>query len=146
MATFKNIFLATDFSECSAEALRIATELAIQFGSQLTLLHVWELPSYGYMDAIALPAELVDQVTRAAEARMSETIATVRDRCPNTRSIVKMGNVTSELLKTIEDERPDLVVLGTHGRRGFTRALLGSVAEKVVRGSPVPVLTVHGKG
>ncbi|MET0794393.1 MAG: universal stress protein [Polyangiaceae bacterium] len=144
MAKFKHIFLATDFGDCSSQALQLATELTVQFGAQLTLLHVWELPSYGYMDAIALPTDLVDQVARAAEARMAETVATIQERCPDTRSIVKMGNIAFELQKIVEDERPDLLVLGTHGRHGFKRALLGSVAEKLVRTSPVPVLTVHG--
>jgi len=56
---------------------------------------------------------------------------------------VKMGIVWSDLLRTVEEAMPDLLVVGTHGRRGFKRALLGSVAEKLVRSSPVPVLTAH---
>lgn len=146
MAIFKHILVATDFSECSVRASQLASELASTFSAQLTVVHIWELPSYGYLEAVALPSELVEQVGRAAEARMAETVATLKAQCPTARSIVKMGDVAFELLKAVEDEHSDLLVLGTHGRRGFTRALLGSVAEKLVRTAPVPVLTVHAAG
>lgn len=145
MAIFKHILVATDFGDSSTQALQLAVELAGKLGAELTLAHIWEFPSYGYMEAVPLPVDLGQQIEKAAEARMKAMIASIKDRCPNTKSIVKMGLVGPDLLELVEKLRPDLVVTGTHGRRGLKRAVLGSVAEKLVRTSPVPVLTVHGK-
>ncbi len=145
MAIFKHILLATDFGESSNQALRVATELASQFEAKLTLVHIWEFPRYGYTESLPVPVDYLDEISNGAEACMAETVASIKEQCPNARSVVKMGNIGDEVLKTVEEERPDLLVVGTHGRRGLKRAVLGSVAEKLVRTSPVPVLTVHGK-
>jgi len=75
---------------------------------------------------------------------MAGTVSAINARCSNVKSIVKMGLAWAEILNVVEETKPDLLVLGTHGRHGFKRAILGSVAEKLVRSSPVPVLTVHG--
>jgi nucleotide-binding universal stress UspA family protein len=71
-------------------------------------------------------------------------MAELSRRAPGARGIFKVGNPWEQFLATIRAERPDLVVVGTHGRRWLAHAVLGSVAEKVVRLSPVPVLTVRG--
>ena len=144
MAIFKHILVATDFGESSMQAMQCAVELAQKLGAKLTLAHICDFPSYGYMGAVALPLDLGQQIEKAAAARMTATIASIKARCPNTTSIVKMGLVDQDLLQLVEELRPDLVLTGTHGRRGLRRAVLGSVAEKLVRRSPVPVLTVHG--
>jgi len=144
MAIFKHILVATDFGEISERALDLALELAGRFDSQLTLIHIWEFPSYEYMGGSSLPLDYADKIGEAARQRMAQTVSASTPRCPNVKSIVRTGIVWSEVLRTIEETGPDLLVLGTHGRHGFKRALLGSVAEKLVRSSPVPVLTVHG--
>lgn len=144
MMNFKRILVATDFSEPSERALEAALDLAARFDSELTLVHIWEFPSYDYMHGVVLPIDFAERIAEAAEVRMASTISSIKQRSPNAKSIVKMGVVWSEVLSTIEETRPDLLVLGTHGRRGLKRAVLGSVAEKLVRLSPVPVLTVHG--
>ncbi len=144
MEIFIRILVATDFSEASEGALELALELATRLGSELTLVHIWEFPSYEYMAGMPLPSEFADQVEKAASARMAGTIDAIKPRCPNAKSIVKMGIAWSEVLHTVEETKSDLLVLGTHGRRGLKRAILGSIAEKLVRLSSVPVLTVHG--
>ena len=144
MAIFKRILVATDFGDASERALGVALELAARFESELTLIHVWEFPTYEYLDGVPMPIDYADRVGEAASARMAATIDSIKARCPNAKSIVKMGVVASEVLRSVEETKPDLLVVGTHGRRGFKRAILGSVAEKLVRSSPVPVLTVHG--
>lgn len=146
MALFKHILVATDFGESSTQALQLAVELSSNLGAELTLVHIWEYPSYGYMGVVPMPMDLGDQISKAAEACMATTVAKIKDRCPNVKTVVKMGLVGADLIHIVEERRPDLVVLGTHGRRGLKRAMLGSVAEKLVRTSPVPVLTVHGGG
>jgi len=143
MANFKHIQVATDFGEASERALELALELGTRFDSELTLVHIWEFPSYEYLDGIPMPRDFAERMGEAANARMAGLMSAIKPRFPNLKSIVKMGIVWSELLRTVQETMPDLLVVGTHGRRGFKRALLGSVAEKLVRSSPVPVLTAH---
>jgi nucleotide-binding universal stress UspA family protein len=144
MATFKRILVATDFGEASERALELALDLAARFESELTLIHIWEFPTYEYMGGTPIPSDFAERVGEAASARMAGTVSSIKARCPNVKSIVKMGLVSAEVLSCVEAIKADLLVLGTHGRRGLKRAILGSVAEKLVRSSPVPVLTVHG--
>jgi len=143
MAMFEHILVATDFGEPSERALELALALAARFVSKVTLIHVWEFPNYEYLDGAPMPNDYADQVAESARKRMAATMGAISERCPNAKSIVKMGIVWSEILSAIEGTRADLLVVGTHGRRGFKRAILGSVAEKLVRLSPVPVLTAH---
>jgi nucleotide-binding universal stress UspA family protein len=135
----------TDFGSPSGRAVETAAELARTFGSQLTLLHIWEIPVYPYMEFLLETPDLVASVEAAATQRLAEALAQVRKSVPDARSILKMGVPWQQILDTISKEQPDLVVMGTHGRKGVSHALLGSVAEKVVRLSPVPVMTVHGE-
>jgi nucleotide-binding universal stress UspA family protein len=90
-----------------------------------------------------MPVDYAERFSEAARARMARTVESIKPRCPNVKSIVNMGVAWLDVLRVVEETRPDLLVLGTHGRRGLKRAVLGSVAEKLVRSSPVPVLTVH---
>lgn len=145
MDNFKRILVATDFGDASDQALELALQLAARFDSELTLVHIWEFPSYEYLTG-SMPVDYADRIGKAARARMASTIDSIKSRCPRAKSLVKMGITWSEVLGAVEDTKAELLVLGTHGRRGVQRAILGSVAEKLVRLSPVPVLTVHAKG
>lgn len=144
MGPFKRILVATDFGDASAQALELALELAARYDSELTLIHVWEFPSYEYLDGMPVPSDYAERVGAAASARMAGTVHAIEGRCRTVKSIVRMGTVWVDVLNAVEDIKADLLVLGTHGRRGIERAILGSVAERLVRASPVPVLTVHG--
>jgi len=143
MATFKRILVAIDFGDASGAALELAVELAARCDSELTLVHVWEFPSYEYLGGMPMPIDYADRLGEAARARMAGTINAIKSRCPNVKSIVRMGIAWSDVLGAAEETKAELLVVGTHGRRGLKRAILGSVAEKLVRLSPVPVLTVH---
>jgi nucleotide-binding universal stress UspA family protein len=143
MATFKRILVATDFGGASEAALEVALELAARFDSELTLIHIWEFPNYEYLGGMPMPIDYADRLGEAARRRMLGTVNAIKSRCPNAKSIVKMGIAWSDVLSAEEETKADLLVVGTHGRRGLKRAILGSVAEKLVRLSPVPVLTVH---
>lgn len=144
MIQFKNILVATDFQPSSSEALRVALELAKTFGAQLTLLHVWELPIYPYME-LALNSDMIARIEKSAADRLAAEVERARNTVPETKSALTMAVPWSGIVETINELKPDLVVMGTHGRRGLSHALLGSVAEKVVRLSPAPVLTVRAK-
>ena len=143
MKTFKHILVTTDFEAASNGAIAAAIALASALGARLTILHVWEIPIYPYMDFM-LNSEMVSSVEDRAVARLQQTLEQVQKAVPETSSMLKNGMPWAGILEAIESQAPDLVVMGTHGRRGLSHALLGSVAEKVVRLSPVPVLTVRG--
>jgi len=142
--SFQRILVATDFGDCSRQALDLAVNLA-PFGAQLTLLHVWDAPRYSYGNGLYLPAELVAPVEQAAIARLEQELTELKKRYPTAKSALRAGAAWEQVLGAANDLRADLIVMGTHGRRGLEHALLGSVAEKVVRSARVPVLTVHAR-
>lgn len=140
MTTPTTILVPYDFSEAAKEALKQARELGEKLGHRLVLLHVYTVPIVVYpgIEPIAMPS-LLDEVTKAA----SVAIQRVAAESGGVASLVRAGDPAEEILAVIEETKPALVCLGTHGRKGIARWMLGSVAEKVVRASTVPVLTVH---
>jgi nucleotide-binding universal stress UspA family protein len=146
MITLQNILVPTDFSEPADAALAYARELAEKFGGRIELLHVVAMPYLYPMGAemSAFPMnELMTEVEMSARKTLEELAAGL-GLTPGRVSVrTVVGTPVSEILDTIGEERIDLVVMGTHGRGMVEHLLLGSVAERVVRRSPVPVLTVH---
>jgi len=144
--TFQRILVASDFSDSSQQALNIAISIADKFGSELTLVHSWEAPDYSYAAGLYLPMDVIAPIERAAVARLEEAMTQLKPRLPSAKSMLRSGIAWEQVLEAAAAVKADLIVMGTHGRRGLERALLGSVAEKVVRMSRVPVLTVHAVG
>jgi nucleotide-binding universal stress UspA family protein len=142
--SFERILVATDFSDSSQQALNLAIGIAEKFGSELILVHCWEPPNYSYAAGLYLPVDVIAPIERAACAHLEEATKELQQRFPGAKSLLRAGAPWQELLAAATEAKVDLIVMGTHGRRGLERALLGSVAEKVVRMSRVPVLTVHG--
>ena len=142
--SFNHILVATDFSDCSQQALEIALEIAAKFDSKLTLLHSWEAPSYSYAGGVYVTVDLVTPIEQAAVAMLDKASTRLKTRMPTAQSMLRAGVAWEEILAGASQVQADLIVLGTHGRRGLSHALLGSVAEKVVRLATVPVLTAHG--
>jgi nucleotide-binding universal stress UspA family protein len=144
MAPFRRVLVATDLSETSQGALKLAIELARTLGSELTVLHTCEIPAYSYTPELAMaPVDLLSPVVDAARVRLTELMRQVHESCPGARSLLEVGVPAERILSAASAAGADLIVVGTHGRRGVAHALLGSVAEKVVRSSPVPVLAVR---
>ncbi len=139
MLPIKHILVPTDFSDPSERAIVMAVELARTFDAQLTLLHVWSIPNTGYAEALSWP---IDEMEVSARRALEDALASTMKLYAKTDSVLREGNEWRQVLETVEDLEIDLVVMGTHGRRGLPRLVLGSVAEKVVRLCPVPVLTV----
>ena len=108
------------------------------------LVHSWEAPSYAYGGGFSVPLDLVTPIQQAAEAELGRALAILKLRIPSAQSSLRSGLAYEEILAAATEFGAELIVLGTHGRSGLIRALLGSVAEKVVRLAGVPVLTVHG--
>ncbi len=140
---FKRIFVPTDFSACAEEALAVAIELAKKFESHLTLVHACEPPTYAYMGMVTTPLDLVTPVQDAAREALRQAAEALKGKYANSEALLLFGVASVELVAAIEKNHADLVVMGTHGRTGLTHVLLGSIAERLVRTSPVPVLTVR---
>jgi nucleotide-binding universal stress UspA family protein len=142
--SFEHIVVATDFSECSQRALDLALEIAGKFNSKLTLVHSWEAPSYNYASGEYVTVDLATPIEQAATSLLEQAAIALKRRMPSAESMLRAGVAWEEILSAATQVHADLIVLGTHGRRGLSHALLGSVAEKVVRLATVPVLTAHG--
>jgi nucleotide-binding universal stress UspA family protein len=141
--SFRHILAPVDFEPPSRRALEVAADLAQQFDARLTVLHAWDVPAYAYAGVPYVAADVWTALEGAAQQHLDSTVAAIRQRLPRTVGKLTRGPAASEILAAVEREGVDLVVLGTHGRQGLNRVLLGSVAEKVVRASSVPVLTMR---
>jgi nucleotide-binding universal stress UspA family protein len=139
----KDLLVPIDFGASSAHALELAVDLAHRLGSRIVLVHVCDIPSYVYGGMTFATADLLGPIEEAAREHLQKTLRQVQAEVPGTSAVLRNGNPALEILAVISDKHPDLVVMGTHGRTGVSHALLGSVAEKVVRLSKVPVLTVR---
>ena len=140
MLPIKTILYPTDFSGPSEYALQVACSLARDYGAKLVVLHV-DMPPVTMGEVISSmdPEEYKEKLW--AEFRRLETSEPgIRDLRVETKLVE--GNPAKEILRTANEIKPELIVMGTHGRTGLSRLLMGSVAEEVVRKSPFPVLTV----
>jgi nucleotide-binding universal stress UspA family protein len=144
---FTKILCPIDFSACSREALRTATELARDGSASLILAHVWEPPRWTSGEVMIAP-EVIQSTTDADQAELEAWKTTAKQlgaREVGTRFLSGVAwDAIVALLKA--DPAIDLVVMGTHGRTGLQHVLLGSVAEKVVRHAPCAVLVVRDRG
>jgi nucleotide-binding universal stress UspA family protein len=138
----KHILVPTDFAAASAGALELAVQMARAFDATITLLHVWELPIYPYMDFM-LNSAVIGEVEDAANKGLARAHEQLQKILPGAQRKLKTGVPWRGILEANDELGVDLVIMGTHGRHGLSRVTLGSVAEKVVRLSKVPVLTVH---
>ena len=140
---FNHILVPIDFGEPSQQAVDAAIELAGRFGGQLTLLHVYEIPAYVYSGVTFSTTDLFAPIEDAAREQLAKALVDVKRKIPGAKAVLRRGPPAPEILAAIAELHPDLVVMGTHGRKGMSHALLGSVAEKVVRLSTAPVLTMR---
>jgi nucleotide-binding universal stress UspA family protein len=140
----KTILVPTDFGEPSEAALDTAIDYAKAFGSEIVLMHAFEIPVVGFPDgAMMATAELTTRILEGAQAGLDRQIQERAGCGVPMRGVIKQGDPYRMVNEAAEEVGAGLIALGTHGRKGLSRALLGSVAEKVVRTAHVPVLTVH---
>jgi nucleotide-binding universal stress UspA family protein len=140
MYPFRKILVATDFDSASAGALDLASGLAHEYEAELVIAHAVEIfvPAY----PIALMPE-VSTIERTAREGLDAIVSRVHTVWPRVTGTILWGDPAEEVVHYAEEQAVDLVVVGTHGRKGPSRWLLGSVAEKISRAAHVPVLTVH---
>jgi nucleotide-binding universal stress UspA family protein len=146
MKRIQRIVVGTDFSEIADAALDTAVDLAAQVGAAITIVHAYEIPIYGFPDgALVTTADLAGKLATAAQEGLTATIERYKRKGVTLDSRVRVGLPWHEVNAVAADVHADLIVVGTHGRGGFARAFLGSVAERLLRTSSCPVLIVRGK-
>jgi nucleotide-binding universal stress UspA family protein len=141
MIDLKRILVSTDFSETSRTALRYGIELAQRFGARLYLFHV--PPDPGEAAEAEYPIGIFEIMQNDAHDRLLHLLTDAEARDLRPECAMRVGTPAEEIVKYATEHDIDLIVLGTHGRRGVARLVLGSVAEQVVRTAPCPVLTAH---
>jgi nucleotide-binding universal stress UspA family protein len=145
---WKRILVPHDFSPCAVRAERLAAELAELHLAQLLLLHVTSAPGLdpetevGFSER-AEAAPLSRRLTGEPKARLEHIAATLRVRGLTVETEALVGPLAATILEQAEKHRSDVIVMGTHGRKGIQRLLLGSVAEDVLRRAHIPVVTIR---
>jgi nucleotide-binding universal stress UspA family protein len=142
--TFGKLLVPVDFDETSDQAVKTAVAIASKVGASITLLHTVEIypNAYANFGAMLPPPDVLSSIETAARKMLDTKLDGLRAAVPSADAIVTTGVPWRQILAAVDARKPDMVVMGTHARRGLERALLGSVAEKVVRMCPVPVLLV----
>jgi nucleotide-binding universal stress UspA family protein len=145
--SLKKILVATDFSPEASAALDVALELAHASGGAVTLLHIVQMPAYSFANGtLYVPSpELVDDIIGDARRALDS----VKQRCLERGSAVEthwaQGDPAAEIVRFADERGFDIIVVGTHGRRGLRRLMLGSVAEQVLRAAAQPVVSVRAR-
>lgn len=144
---FKKILCPVDFSACSAHAMRVAAKLAADTRAPLTLEHAWHLPLVAMAAGELYPSAVVDALVTAEAQELAAAVAEAeRLGAPQVDHVFANGVPWDCVCETLQSDAAfELVVMGTRGRTGFRRLLLGSVAEKVIRHAPCSVLAVRGR-
>ena len=141
----KKIVVPVDFSEHSRHALRHAIALAKPFEAEIILVHVVEAlvipPDVEVVELAALAARLNDEAARLLTQWRKQVAAQA-----TVKEDLRAGTPYQQIIEAASEQEADLIVMGTHGRSGLTRLVIGSTAERVVRQAPCPVLVVRERG
>lgn len=141
-----NILVPIDFSRCTFDVLNQATSLARAYDATIELLHVIEIPVEVPIETTftpiydPVPRTAIDHLTQSAEANLAPLQDFLLERGLSVKTTIKVGAVNTEILEAAREQDPLFLVMGTHGRKGFGRLVLGSVAEAVLRNAPCPVV------
>src|SRR3989338_7905930 len=145
MTEFGKILFPTDFSESAENASRYALSLAKKYGSKVYVIHVIEPFTYTTEFGLDFSAQL-KEMEASARRLLDDVAASIKKTNLDVESALITGEPFVEIIKYARKEQVDLIVMATHGRSGIEHMLMGSVAEKVVRKSPCPVLTIKKSG
>lgn len=136
------ILLATDLSESSLPAVDYALQTAKIFNASVAMLHVMEWRSLGGDFGMSVSAER-EKLRESIEARLSDMTERLKSEGVTARRVIKAGSPADAILELAQEQASSVIVMGTHGRRGVSHLLIGSVAEAVLRRAACPVLTVR---
>jgi nucleotide-binding universal stress UspA family protein len=142
MANIKRIVVPIDLSACSLDALEYAVQFAKPFGASITILHAMEPVAYGLDFSLSHAKEWKEQ--RAyLEKRLTVLVACVQAQGLQVDHVLKPGLPADSIASYVTQQGYDLMIMGTHGRRGISHVLVGSIAGAMLRHAPCPVLTVR---
>jgi len=145
MTDFKNVLFPIDLSETSAKIVPHVRYVAEKFQAKVHMLFV--VRDLEYYSGFYVPHPSIDvfaqELTSGSKKKLTEFKNEHMEDMPDTEYSVLLGDPAEEILKYVKEHGIDLIVMGTHGRKGLDRLFFGSVAEKVVKLSPVPVLTIN---
>ena len=145
MVKLQKILFPSELREYSLKLLPYVVAMSEKFNSTIYLLHVIEdISKWGgfYLPHISLDV-YQNEAMKTAEKFMDKVCRQQMQGCPNFERRILAGDPAAEILKTIDSESIDLVIMGTHGYKGLEHAIFGSVAEKVLKKSPVPVMVIN---
>lgn len=148
LVTYRNFLVPVDFSEHSKKTIENATELAALTGACINILHVLQIPDYpaAFYQGLYVEHEMVkrhvDMATREVNAQLSALTQQILAKGLDAKPVFRLGNPYEEIVNAAKELAADLIVIGSHGRTGLGRFLLGSTAERVVQYAPCPVLVV----
>ena len=143
MKEFKKILFPIDFSESATKLIPYVLTLAQAFDSRIHLLYV--VRDFQYLTSFHVPHPSLDQLEAEVleNARKMISRAAEEDFPPGCVTHVSRGDAATEIIQYAAEEKIDLIIMGTHGRKGLDRTLFGSVADNVVKNSPVPVMVIN---
>jgi nucleotide-binding universal stress UspA family protein len=142
MPQIQRILVPVDFSEQSKQALDYALFIAQRFDAKLDVLHVWKIAEYAG-DAMVVLTRSEPELTLSTYLRgyADKMLTDFLHGLPHSKRMLEEGDPASVIARVAREGEYDLVVMGTHGRTGLSHLMMGSVAEKVVRLAPCPVIT-----
>lgn len=141
----RTILIPTDFSDGSQAAVEYARLMATAFGARIIVVHVIESVTYLMTESLQW-VDVYRRVKTAVEPVLAELVTSLQQQGIAASSSLVQGAADEEIVAQARAQHADLIIMGTHGRRGMSRVLTGSVAERVVRTAPCPVLTVRPTG
>lgn len=140
----KHILVPTDLSVHAEDALEYACELAQKLDATVHLVNVIGIPALGVPElGVAVTSTMIDSMVTENQRALEALVARCRPGVAIGQVLMKTGDARDMIDEAAKEVAADLIVMGTHGRRGVSRALLGSIAESVVRSAPCPVLTIR---
>lgn len=148
---WKTILVPHDFSSSANTAAALARDEALLHGGRLLLLHVIDLPAHLRPDTAIIPSDtgaplsVKDYAIASAEEHLRDLAVRLHQDGVTATPFIRIGTPVDEIIRFAEDNGADVIVMGTHGRTGIRALIAGSVTERVVRASPIPVLSVRGR-
>jgi universal stress protein A len=139
----RNILVPIDLDDSAAQVLDYAAVLANKLDATLHVVHVVPWPLLGAEVPVAMTETAMNEIIGRERPAFNELVAARTAKLPLGSATLKTGDARTAILAVAEELHAELIVMGTHGRRGVSRLVLGSVAESVVRAAPCPVLLVR---
>ncbi len=143
MRDILKIVVPIDFNQHTEQLAEYAIGIAQKLGASLRFVHVLEPPHrIGIYEYPSL-GPFTNEVEEHAEEKMKRFIKKMRERFPNSDGKIRRGIIVDSIIDYVDEENGDLIIIGTHGRKGLERLWLGSVAERVIKNAPCPTLTCN---